>query len=461
MVGTINNADYQGSATGTLVIAKATAGISWTPAATISYGTSLAGELTATASYRSASVAGTFNYTAQPAGGAAASVTGSTFLQAGSYTLAATFTPTDSTDYNSASGSAAVTVTKGTLTASANNATRVYGTANPTFTGSVSGAANSDTFTETFSTTATITSNAGGYSIVPTPAGTDLGDYTVAVQNGTLTVSQAGSATSLSASGGGSATPGQSVTLTAQVVPATTGTPTGTVSFYDGTTLLNTATLASGTASITTTGLSAGTTNQLSAVYGGDTNFTSSTSSPVGIGVAALDFTMTASGSTAQTVNPGSAAAYQLTVSPLYGAYAGAVTFTVSGLPSGATATFSPSTIAATGGQQAVTMTVQTSASSAKESHPAFPTTKSALRPVALGLLLLLGLGGMRRRGKNLRLLLPVVLLLVSGAILLMNGCGGGSSMSSQGSTPVTSMLTVTATSSTLQHTATVSLTVE
>ena len=48
-------------------------------------------------------------------------------------------------------------VISATLTVSANNATRVYGTANPVFTGGVTGALNGDTFTESFTTTATIT----------------------------------------------------------------------------------------------------------------------------------------------------------------------------------------------------------------------------------------------------------------------------------------------------------------
>ncbi|MDQ6804393.1 MAG: Ig-like domain-containing protein, partial [Actinomycetota bacterium] len=71
---------------------------------------------------------------------------------------------------------------------------------------------------------------------------------------------------------------GQAVTFTATV----TGTsPTGTVTFKDGSTALGTGTLsATGTASLTTSTLSAGT-HSITAVYGGDTSHAGSTSAAV------------------------------------------------------------------------------------------------------------------------------------------------------------------------------------
>ena len=74
---------------------------------------------------------------------------------------------------------------------------------------------------------------------------------------------------------------GQSVTFTATVTAAApgSGTPTGTVDFYDGTTALGTGTLGStGTATFTTSAFAVGT-NAITAVYSGDANFTTSTSS--------------------------------------------------------------------------------------------------------------------------------------------------------------------------------------
>src|ERR1700689_4435611 len=69
--------------------------------------------------------------------------------------------------------------TKPTLTVTANNATRVYGAANPTFSGTVTGQQNGDTFTESFTTTATTTSGVGSYPIVPSVTGSNLNNYNV------------------------------------------------------------------------------------------------------------------------------------------------------------------------------------------------------------------------------------------------------------------------------------------
>ena len=71
---------------------------------------------------------------------------------------------------------------------------------------------------------------------------------------------------------------GQAVTFTASVTSGSGGTPTGTVSFYDGTTRIGTGTLnGSGVAAFTTSSLSGGP-HAMTAIYSGDSNFTSSTS---------------------------------------------------------------------------------------------------------------------------------------------------------------------------------------
>ncbi len=76
-------------------------------------------------------------------------------------------------------------------------------------------------------------------------------------------------------------TAGSPITMTATVTPAVSGTnvasPTGSVTFLDGTTALTTATVTSGVATGTAT-LSPGATHALTAKYVGDTNFTTSTS---------------------------------------------------------------------------------------------------------------------------------------------------------------------------------------
>ena len=72
---------------------------------------------------------------------------------------------------------------------------------------------------------------------------------------------------------------GAAVTLTATVAPAPAGTPAGTVSFFNGSTLLGTANLnSSGVATFNSSSLPAGT-NTITAEYSGNAGFTTSTSS--------------------------------------------------------------------------------------------------------------------------------------------------------------------------------------
>jgi len=97
VVGTINDPNYTGSATGILVISKATPTITWpTPAASTFGGALGVGQLNATAN-----VPGVFVYT-PPAG---------TVLSIGKgQTLSVAFTPSDTTDYNTATASTTITV---------------------------------------------------------------------------------------------------------------------------------------------------------------------------------------------------------------------------------------------------------------------------------------------------------------------------------------------------------------
>jgi len=358
-------------------------------------------------------------------------------------------------------GSATGTLTIGlaTLTITANNVARLYGAANPAFSGSVTGAVTGDSFTESFSTVATILSPVSTYAIVPAVTGANLSDYTQSIANGTLTITQAPTTTSLSPSSA-SITLGQSVTLIAQVASTTSGAPTGTVTFYDGGTLLNTGTLNIGTATYTTAALAPGLTHTITATYSGDTNFTtSSTTSSTLVTVAPLDFTLTVAGPASGTVLPGKTITYQVNVAPDYGSYAGTVDFAVSGLPPGATATFSPSSIAANGGPQTITVTIQTAAPTAAQHMPPPPAGRRMV-PLALAMLLLFGAGGLRRSGRRLRQMFYVVLLLAGGAAsALLSGCGSNSGFFAQ--PPQSYNITITATSGNLQHTATVALNLE
>ena len=115
----------------------------------------------------------------------------------------------------------------------ANNATRVYGPANPAFSGTVTGAVGSDSFTETFTTTATTSSNVGSYPDRARGHRSTIANYTITIVNGALTVTAAATTTTLSAPG--TAAFGTNVTLTATVA-STAGTPGGIVTFNSGAT---------------------------------------------------------------------------------------------------------------------------------------------------------------------------------------------------------------------------------
>jgi len=86
------------------------------------------------------------------------------------------------------------------------------------------------------------------------------------------------------------------------------------------------------------------------------------------------DFTISATPAT-QTVNAGSSASYTVTVSPLNG-FTGTVNLTASGLPTGATPTFSPSSLS--GGSGTSTLTITTAAASSASSSTFSMTGTSA-----------------------------------------------------------------------------------
>ena len=96
-------------------------------------------------------------------------------------------------NYSLAFVSANLTIGTAQLTITAANTSRQYGLANPVFTGSVVGVLNGDGITAIYGTVAGPASPVGGYAIVPTPVDPNnkLGNYSVSLVNGTLTVTQA------------------------------------------------------------------------------------------------------------------------------------------------------------------------------------------------------------------------------------------------------------------------------
>ena len=131
------------------------------------------------------------------------STTGTSNSPAGTYPITATVTGSDANNYQVVVNAGTLTISQPTqtLTVTANNATRTYGAANPTFTGTITGAQNGNTFTESFSTTANTTSNVGNYPIVPAASGNNLNNYNVVIVDGTLDVTAATTTTTVSAPG--------------------------------------------------------------------------------------------------------------------------------------------------------------------------------------------------------------------------------------------------------------------
>ena len=263
-----DTANYLGSSGSvSLVVNKATPSITWSPPSSITYGTALStAQLNA-----AASVAGAFVYS--PGLGSV--------LTAGTHALSAAFTPSDSANYNDAVAGQSVTVTTAALTVQANNMTKVYGQAMPTFTISAAGFVNGDTLASlsgalSFVTSATAASAPGTYSV--TPGGLSSQNYSMTFAAGTLTVEKADSVTVLIANPNPSR-PNRDVTLQASVsaVAPGAGVATGVVEFRENGTLLGTATLVNGVATITMSFKKGS--HPLTATFLGNTNFNGSSGS--------------------------------------------------------------------------------------------------------------------------------------------------------------------------------------
>jgi hypothetical protein len=455
---------------GTGVIVAVTPTINWSAPAAITYGTSLSALLNAAAVDGSTSVPGTYAYTATPQGGSASAVTGATVLGVGSYTLSVAFSPTDTTHYNSASGTVMLTVGKATpgilLGASATVVplnTAVTFTAHVSFsTGTPSGLVRFYDGT-TLLGSGTLAQGVASYSAASLAAGTHSITATYGGDGNFLTVTSA-----VLLESAGKTASAVALTSSASAVMVTTavtfkatvsgagGAPSGSVGFYDGATLLGSGAVASGLATFSTSSLATGA-HSITAVYGGDTTFAPVTSAALTETVE--DFTVSVSNGTS-TVTPGETASYALQVGPAGGpTLPAAVTLTVSGSPAGATFTITPSTVAAGAGQASVVVAIQVANQMASLGRGQLLAFK--LSPMMVGMLLLPLSGRIRRKaGKRGLAASFLVLALVVMAVAGLAGCGSRS-VSPEGAQQKSYTLKVTGTSGTVSHTANLTLIVQ
>ena len=251
---------------------------------------------------------------------------------------------------------------------------------------------------------------------------------------------------------------------------STTGTPTGSVSFLDGITLLGSAPLNNaGTATLPTSTLTAGA-HSITTVYAGDSNFTGITSTVLTETIQ--DFQLSAAVSS-DTISAGGSAQYTVQVTPTNGTtFPSAVLVAIAGLPAGAIGTITPSIITAGSGTASVNVTVQTAAQSQSRpgAHSA-PLRESSTRfgglatmAMVLGIVLPLPLLNRRRQRrahsslpqrKTLALSVLALILLV---MLMTVGCGSGSTAPVG---PQSYTMTLTGTGGALQHSTTLTLTVQ
>lgn len=294
-----------------------------------------------------------------------------------------------------------------------------------------------------------VITGAGAVTVTATQAGD--ASHSPVTSTKTFTVGQAAS-TATVVSSSNVLVAGSPVTITVQVA-STAGTPTGTATFLNGDTVLGQAAVNSnGVATLNLSNLPTGNL-KITASYSGDGNFLG-TLSPA-LGVAVQDFGLTTTAGTAQPIVPGAAASFTLALTPGSSGFSSGITLAASGLPTGATYSFSPATVTPGSAVVKTVLKVQT------------PKPVAAVRNLggAAGVaiaFLIMPFGFSRRARAKLqsaRTLSLIGALLVLGSVTGLTGCGSGNGFLGQGEKSYT--VTVTATSGKLVHTTTVVVSVE
>ena len=395
-----------------------------------------------------------FDGGSQTLGTAALNANAATFslggLAAGQHQLSATYAG-DASHGGAQSGVVALTVAPAALMATPNPVSLVYGQAIPALTGTLTGELARDiaagSVTLALSSTAHALSSPGSYPITASISGAAAANYTMTAAAGAVTIAKAPAVVTLTSG------------LAVQVASSTSGTATGSVELVEGGQVIETLPLSgTGSAAFATPSATVAATSvsvaapTLTAMYSGDSNFLGASSAPVAMAVSSAatpDFALAASGSAALTVTAGSAAQFSFTATPVNGGLSSPIQLTVAGMPTGATASFSPAYLPPGSGAQTFTLTIQTPKVAGLRWRDGL--VYACLLPVALLV---------RRR----RVLLAVVVTVIASAGL---GCGDRVNTASARATAAqTYNLTVTGTGTsasgaTVLHTVAVTITVE
>lgn len=166
---------------------------------------------------------------------------------------------------------------------------------------------------------------------------------------------------------------GLPLVVQATVSSSAQGTPTGTVNFLEGNTVVASATIAGSVATGTVLNAAAGS-HTLVATYQGDAKFSASTSPAVTAVVNAMpDFAISLPAGASQTVQGGLIATYALSIAPQPGPFSGDVVLSASNIPVGATVSFSPSQVIPGTSPVSVTMNVTTTVAMAQATRSPLP----------------------------------------------------------------------------------------